>query len=164
MSDTVNVRMLTSLAGDAFSHYPGEIVAVSPEIAAAWIAAGIADEPPHADALEGRIGDLEKALADCDADRTQLRDQVTRQSEELADLHEEIAAAADAAKEGRAAIERIDATVADLTAERDKAIEAAAAAAEKSVDFARQVADLTAALAAAQAPTVEAETSTNGAK
>jgi len=38
----MKIRMLTSMAGHDFSYMPGEIIEVTPEIGAAWIAAGIA--------------------------------------------------------------------------------------------------------------------------
>ncbi|RVU17491.1 hypothetical protein [Methylobacterium oryzihabitans] len=85
------IRMLTSLAGDAFSYDHGETVAVDNAIGRAWIAAGIAEAAPATAAAEkaardlrGQVEDLTARLADAEADRDALREQVAALAAQLA--------------------------------------------------------------------------------
>lgn len=127
---TVDVRMLTSMAGAAFSYAPGDIVAVSSEVADAWKAAGIADDPPHADRIEGRLKETSALLADAAREREQLR----------ASLDQALAANHAGAKTLAETNRALEVAV----AERDRAVAAASAARAAIVD-------LTARLAAAEA-------------
>ncbi|MGY2051687.1 hypothetical protein [Methylobacterium sp. JK268] len=77
------VRLLTAMAGDAFSYLPGDVIDVPDATAAAWIAADLAEEPPKAAAsekaakdLRARVAELEAQLADATADCDALREQV----------------------------------------------------------------------------------------
>ncbi len=90
---TVQVRMLTSMAGHDFSYMPGDIVPVAPEVAEAWTVAGIADEPPEADSLEARVKALEHDLADSEAARQSLEADVVALKAQAETLSAELEAA-----------------------------------------------------------------------
>lgn len=74
------VRMIQSMAGNAFSYVPRDIVKVSDEIAKAWIGAGVAedagDDPAegfdHAKASSYVAGNQAPTAADLDAARAKF--------------------------------------------------------------------------------------------
>ncbi|ACL62067.1 hypothetical protein [Methylobacterium nodulans] len=95
------VRMLTAMAGDAFSHLPGDLVDVPEATAEAWKTAGLAEDPPKAAAsekaakdLRARVAELEAQLAEALADRDALRQQIEVLAAANADLTAQLAPAA----------------------------------------------------------------------
>lgn len=82
----VKIKMLVCVAGDTFSHVPGDLIDVESEIAKAWVKEGLAIAAPDVETGAARIADLEKKL-----------DETTRSRDGLAalkaDLEGKLAAA-----------------------------------------------------------------------
>ena len=93
------VRMLTAMAGAAFSYLPGEVVSVHKDVAKSWIKARIAEEPPGALQAEkvakdatARVAELEQLLAEANADREALKTQAEQLGGQVAELGVKLAA------------------------------------------------------------------------
>ena len=162
---TVTVRMLTSMAGDRFSYYPTELVPVAPDVAEAWVAAGIAELPSDHDTLEARVGDQGKTIARLTeerdallADRSASTDRLEALAADRDRLTDEIAAAAAdrASLDGELKLAR--STISALTVERDQA-QAELAATRAKLVSARRDLDL---LRAAPAVATEATGAPDG--
>lgn len=87
------VRMLTSMAGDSFSHAYGDIVEVTDTIGKAWIEAGIAEKPPAAAVSEKAAKDAKRKVVELTEQLTAAQDdhkaaagQAQQLAEQLADL------------------------------------------------------------------------------
>jgi hypothetical protein len=83
---TKSIKMLTPMAGADFSYGHGQIVAVAPKIAEAWIEAGLAAECETEEAATARADGLEHTVKSLEAENAALRERVAAQEAEIAAL------------------------------------------------------------------------------
>lgn len=138
------VKMLTAMAGDAFSYDHSQVVEVSSKIGKAWVAAGLAEETKPIDVLEAEATKHAGAAKEAVTKLKVAQVEVVTVKADLSAVQDALKASADQLAQAHAANGALLAEIDDLKAQLAAAKEATLTALE-DLDEARSAASALAA-------------------